>query len=128
MLFWMFILYPPRTVCTVRIYTVDDKEKYSRWESHASNGQTEAQWIKLSKFYNRKTVVVSCQILVPRGRNFRCCFPICMNWDNNKIGRDSALLHRAGHATILPRQRDHVFRPQSCLLLLYYYICCCFSI
>ena len=31
---------------------------------------------------------------------------------------------RAGHATILPRQLDHVFRPQSCLLLQYYYIYC----
>ena len=30
----------------------------------------------------------------------------------------------AGHATMLTRQRDHVFRPQSCLLLQYYYIWC----
>ena len=26
---------------------------------------------------------------------------------------------------LLSRQRDHVFRPQSCLLLQYYYILCC---
>ena len=30
---------------------------------------------------------------------------------------------RAGHATILSRQRDHVFRPQSCYVLPYYNIC-----
>ena len=30
---------------------------------------------------------------------------------------------RAGHATILSRQRDHVFSPQSCYLLQYYSIC-----
>ena len=29
---------------------------------------------------------------------------------------------RAGHATLLPRQRDDVFRSQSCLLLPNYYI------
>ena len=33
---------------------------------------------------------------------------------------------RAGHATILSRQRNHVIRPQSCLLLQYYYIWCCY--
>ena len=30
---------------------------------------------------------------------------------------------RAGHATILSRQRDPVFRPQSCYFLQYYCIC-----
>ena len=35
---------------------------------------------------------------------------------------------RAGHATILSRQRDHVSRPQSCLLLQYNYIWCSYSI
>ena len=35
---------------------------------------------------------------------------------------------RAGHATILPRQHDHVFRPQSFLLLQHYNICCGYSI
>ena len=34
----------------------------------------------------------------------------------------SELTIRAGHATILPRQRDHVFRPQTCFLFQYYYI------
>ena len=38
------------------------------------------------------------------------------------------LTSRAGHASILPRQRDHVFRPKSCLLLQYYYICCGYCI
>ena len=33
-------------------------------------------------------------------------------------------LFRAGHATILLRQRDHVFRPHSCLVLQYCCICC----
>ena len=28
---------------------------------------------------------------------------------------------RTEHATILPRQSDHAFRPQSCLLFQYYY-------
>ena len=37
-------------------------------------------------------------------------------------------LSRAGHATILSRQRDHVFRLQSCLLLQFYYICSGYSI
>ena len=31
-------------------------------------------------------------------------------------------ISRAGHATTLPRHRDHVFRPQSCWLLHYYFI------
>ena len=31
---------------------------------------------------------------------------------------------RAGHATILSRQWDHVFRVQSCLYLSFYYFCC----
>ena len=35
---------------------------------------------------------------------------------------------RAGHATILSRQRDHVFSPQSCYLLQYYSICLATSI
>ena len=44
-------------------------------------------------------------------------------WQNlPQIG--TGLVIRAGHATILPRQHDHVFRPQNCLLLQYYYFCC----
>ena len=35
---------------------------------------------------------------------------------------------RAGHATTLPRQRDHVFRPHNCLLLHWLFIQCGFSI
>ena len=38
------------------------------------------------------------------------------------------LIIRAGHVTILPRQRDYGFRTQSCLLLQYNYICCGYSI
>ena len=36
--------------------------------------------------------------------------------------RQQVPISRAGHATTLPRHRDHVFRPQSCWLLHYYYI------
>ena len=28
-------------------------------------------------------------------------------------------IDRAGHVTTLPRQRDHIFRPNNCCLLLY---------
>ena len=40
----------------------------------------------------------------------------------------SRLFSRAGPARILPRQRDHVFRPQRCLLLQYYCISCSYSL
>ena len=38
------------------------------------------------------------------------------------------LIDSAGHATELPRQRDHVFRPQSCLSSQYYVIYCGYCI
>ena len=35
-------------------------------------------------------------------------------------------VYRAGHATTLPRQRDHVFMPQSCWILHFYFYYCIF--
>ena len=43
-----------------------------------------------------------------------------------EVGDTQLQYTRAGHNTTLPRQRDHVFRPQSCLLLHYYY--CIFDV
>ena len=73
------------------------------------------------------------------GKTMSCVFHTCSEAEiiaNEKfqLGQAGArtkinsFLCKAGHAAILPRQCDHVFRPQSCLLLQYYYICCGYSI
>ena len=44
-------------------------------------------------------------------------------WANDRIPNlagNNCYTRRGGRATILSRQRDHVFRPQSCLLLQHY--------